>query len=203
MICRKCGSNMPEGLRYCGNCGRKMGIIEYALHTKKLLVPVVIVLVLALVAVGVLAFRGAGERVQISEELLQQSLERQMRMTQTAEEGTPAYLLAMEELSVYTVTGYEMTADDTAVARVDVSAPDLYSVIKGLENRSFASDAEMDAALVEGIRAAAVRETELEITFCLEDGMWVPVLTDAFVDAYYGGILTYQAEVYAEWEGQE
>ena len=61
MICWKCKKQMPEGLKYCGNCGVRLNRTMYfveLLFSKKGLPVLIGVLVLALVIAGVAAWQG-------------------------------------------------------------------------------------------------------------------------------------------------
>lgn len=44
-------------------------------------------------------------------------------------------------------------------------------------------------------------ETELTVGFYRENGGWVPELTDGFLDAYYGGLLSYREDYLEAMEG--
>lgn len=139
----------------------------------------------------------------LSLELLQQILDDTMSQAQADAEGTPEYLLEMDERTSVEVTEFEEVEDGYAIAQVTVSAPDLYSVVKSLEDEKFADESEVDEALTEGVKDADLVETELEIEFHLEEGVWTPVLTEEFADACYGGMMTYRQEYYDGLEGVE
>lgn len=60
MICRKCKHDMPDGIRYCGHCGRKMTRLEYfvnwSFEKKRLPITlVVLALVIGLLVWGVVS----------------------------------------------------------------------------------------------------------------------------------------------------
>lgn len=60
MTCRKCKNEMPDGLRYCGHCGRKMSRVEYFINWsfEKTRLPItiaVLVLLAGLLAWGVIS----------------------------------------------------------------------------------------------------------------------------------------------------
>ena len=51
MVCRKCKHEMPDGLRYCGHCGRKMSRVEYFINwsfeKKRLPITIAVLVLLA------------------------------------------------------------------------------------------------------------------------------------------------------------
>ncbi len=205
MICRRCKSEMPEGLRYCGNCGRRMNVVEFLLFTRQgrpIFIGILAALLLvAAVVAGVLVL-GGREEEKVSPEQLQVVLERTFAQMQEGE--APEYLLAMEEragFEVLSVTREEPSQTAGRVtAQVRIWAPDLYSVIRDLEELTFLSTQEMDTAMTAGVREARILESQVEIAFTWDGTLWVPELTDEFMDAYYGGLLTYRDEFYAEME---
>jgi len=136
-------------------------------------------------------------------EMLQQIMDSTMAEAQADAEGTPDYLLEMDQRTTVEVTDFEEVEDGYAIAQVTITAPDLYSVVKDLEDDRFSSEEEVDEALTEGVENADLLETELEIEFRLEDGVWTPVLTEEFADACYGGLMTYRQEYYDQLEGVE
>ena len=107
--------------------------------------------------------------------------------------GSPAFLQkAMQMLSV-SVT--ERTVDGEMItAAVRITAPDLYAVAEELETAVFHSSQEADAAACEAMEKAAERTVDLTVTFRKGEDRWVPEMTDALIDACYGGLLTYQQE---------
>lgn len=64
MFCKNCGSQLPEGAKFCGRCGAKVMLPEPTrprrkqIDTKKLLIPLAVILVLALGAALVLPLLG-------------------------------------------------------------------------------------------------------------------------------------------------
>ena len=60
MICRRCKHEMPDGLRYCGHCGRKMNRVEYFINwsfdKKRLPITlIVLALLIGLLVWGIIA----------------------------------------------------------------------------------------------------------------------------------------------------
>ena len=120
---------------------------------------------------------------------------------QTKEEA-PYYLKKTEELSSFEISDFTSEDDGIAKATVTVSAPDLYSCVKALENESFACESDIDDALTEKLASAEIKVKEIEIQFYYNGEEWKPLLTEEFMDAYYGGFMTLRKE-YLEnnWEG--
>ena len=134
-------------------------------------------------------------------ETLQQIMDDTMAEAQKEAHGTPEYLQEMDRRTTVEVLEFEEAEDDYVIAQVLVSAPDLYNVVKDLEDEKFTSEEEVDEALTEGVRDADLIETQLEIEFYLEEDVWTPVLTEEFADACYGGLMTYRQEYYDQLEG--
>ena len=134
-------------------------------------------------------------------ETLQQIMDDTMAEAQKEADGTPEYLQEMDRRTTVEVLEFEEAEDDYVIAQVLVSAPDLYNVVKDLEDEKFTSEEEVDEALTEGVRDADLIETQLEIEFYLEEDVWTPVLTEEFADACYGGLMTYRQEYYDQLEG--
>ena len=131
----------------------------------------------------------------------QQALDDAMAEAKTEDEEVPAYLAELESRTQWRVLEVEDGGDGAGRATVKVSAPDLYSVIKALEQQAFPSSRAMDDAVTEGLRHAPLREREVALDFQLDGPRWEAFLSDAFTDACYGGLLTYRDELYASLEG--
>lgn len=143
------------------------------------------------------------ESPAFSQEIAQASLDTAMNAAKEAEEYTsePAYLSELESRVTWTVLTIEAADSETAQAMVKVSAPDLYSVIKALENTPFASAEEIDVAVTDGLREAPLRVQEVLVDFQTDGERWEALLSEEFTDACYGGLLTYREEMYAAMEG--
>ena len=131
----------------------------------------------------------------------QQALDDAMAEAKTEDEEVPAYLAELESRTQWRVLEVEDGGDGTGRATVKVSAPDLYSVIKALEQQTFSDSRAMDDAVTEGLRNAPLREREVALDFQLDGPRWEAFLSDSFTDACYGGLLTYRDELYASLEG--
>lgn len=140
------------------------------------------------------------EQIELSVQMLQNLLRDTLAEEEEETDQVPNYLIEMDARRTVQVLSYAQLSESHAEVKVTVSAPDLYSVIKKLENETFTSEAEMDAALTEGVKAVAPITKELTLNAYL-DGEWSFVLTEEFMDACYGGILTLRQEYYDAVEG--
>jgi hypothetical protein len=98
------------------------------------------------------------------------------------------------------VLSFEQKTKEYVEAKVQVTAPDLYGVIKKLDEEEFSSEAEIDEALTEGIKSAERITKDLNVNFYYKDE-WTPSLTEEFMDACYGGIITLRREYYEDMKG--
>lgn len=135
---------------------------------------------------------------ELSNEVLKSSIDDRIASVQLPCEEAPSYITVMEEMTGVTVLSFERE-DDIATALVRIKAPDLYTATKSLEESGELDPETIDAALAELLRKADMVETELSMTFYLtDDGEWKPVITEEFLDAYYGGIIRLRDEAYNE-----
>ena len=130
----------------------------------------------------------------------QQALDTAMASATEEGEEVPAYLKELDKRTSWTVLSAE-DGDGIGQATVKVSAPDLYGVIKSLEQEVFPDTQAMDSAVTEALRTAPLREQELVVEFQLDGIRWEALLSEEFADACYGGLLTYRTELYASLEG--
>ena len=131
----------------------------------------------------------------------QQVLDSTMASVKEEGDAPPAYLTELERRTSWTVVAAQDGHDGTGEVTVKVSAPDLYGVIKSLEQTVFPDTQAMDAAVTEALRSAPLRERELVLDFLVDGPRWEALLTNEFTDACYGGLLTYREELYASMEG--
>lgn len=117
---------------------------------------------------------------------------------ETEGEETPAFLSEMEDQNGYEILSFEET-DDGAVATLKVYAPDLYSVAKQLDSElSYETEEEMLAAIDLAIKNAPTVERQVELNFEKTDEGYQPILTDEFLDVYYGGVFRLYKEMLTE-----
>ena len=197
MVCWKCKSEMPEGLKYCGNCGvhmnRAVWFVQW-LFSKKGLPVLIGVLVLALVIGGVAIWQGR----PAMEATLEETLDVVLYVPEEQAEEEPDFLKEIEKRNGYEVISYEAVENGySAVLRV--YAPDVYGVAKKVDAYAPISDQEMLLqVLTEEMKEAQIVEREVELSFVETGDGYEPILTDEFMDAYYGGIIRLYEEMLAE-----
>ncbi|MBQ2273630.1 MAG: hypothetical protein II337_09250 [Clostridia bacterium] len=164
--------------------------------SKKLMIGIGAGIAVVIVAVVVILLLCAPKK--LSGEILEASVENTVASVQLQGEETPEYITLMEEKTSVKVLSFEQDGD-LANARLLVKAPDLYTAAKTL-NESGETDPEaLDASFSALLQDAEMVETEVDLTFVLnEDGEWEPMITEEFFDAYYGGILRLRDELYEE-----
>ena len=196
MVCWKCKKQMPEGLKYCGNCGvrlnRTMHFVEL-LFSKKGLPVLIGLLVLALVIAGVAIWQGRPK----TETMLEQTLEASLYVPAEPDEEEPDFLTEIENRNGYEVLSYETTEDGyRAVLRV--YAPDVYGVGKKVDVEYAAADeAELLEVLAREIKSAELTVKQVELLFEKTEEGYRPVLTAEFMDAYYGGVIRLYEDIIA------
>ncbi len=199
MICKKCKSEIPEGVDICETCGAKTAPTKA--KRKKILIFIALSVAVVLIA-GMIAlhFLLKNHNGSVSLKTLQTSLEDAISPIQDPSEDVPDFLQEMEDRAGYEVISIDEEKDGSVRATVQVYAPDLYNTIRELDAQNFSDTSEMDKAVTAKIQEADILKKEVSIIFTQEDGVWVPVLTDIFIDAYYGGLLTYRQELFEQME---
>lgn len=159
---------------------------------------------LALVLIGVLALVSCGFKGCDQEEPIDvqaQNVLQNVMNDVMLEDGEPnEILVATESRCGFEVLSYTKT-DTGALVTLLVYAPDLYAVAKEIdENYVFETEEELKNALIEAIGKAQIVEQEVTIEFEKTEDGYIPLLTEEFFDAYYGGVLTLLDEMMAEKE---
>ena len=133
------------------------------------------------------------------QEGLEQALELAL-LQSTGRQDRESYLAELSERSSYHVVEYARQGR-VVTAQISVTAPDMYTVAKSLENVTFSSQEDANAQLIHAMDAVRMVDCQVELQFYLSGQKWVPMLTETFVDAYYGGLMTYRTEYIAERSG--
>ena len=105
----------------------------------------------------------------------------------------PNYMKKLEEMAQITVTEYS-EEQGTIAASVTVVSPDMYAVVKSMENVTYESENSMDTDACFRLDSAASVTWQMRITFRQNGDDWAPELTEEFLDALYGGLMTYRNE---------
>lgn len=133
--------------------------------------------------------------------VLQQSIDNSLAIPHelTPDENIPEFITTIEGVSKYEILEINQSADIT-IAKVKVSAPDLYSVVLGMETEVDGLDEdEIMSSVDAALKDAPVLEAEIELLFEEIDGEYRPILTSEFIDAYYGGALRLKEKVYVDY----
>lgn len=118
-------------------------------------------------------------------------------------EKEPDFISFMEGKSSYEIISMDKDGE-LITAKVKVKSLDLYTVIKNFDGQGQnMSGSEMDRLIIEELKSAQMLETEHELQFELVNGKYQPVLTESFLDAYYGGIIRLRQEQLQAIVGEE
>lgn len=112
------------------------------------------------------------------------------------EVAEPELVTALDERHGYELVSFSKNKSE-AVAVLRVYAPDVYTCVKALPSE-WDSAEEMAQAIAQSVSEAAIVEKEVELVFVKNGDEYQPVLTDEFVDAYYGGVLRLKEEYLLE-----
>lgn len=154
--------------------------------------------------VGVLVFVSCGFKGCDKDEpfdiQIEKVLDNVMKEVMSEDAEPDELLVATESRSGYEVLSCTKTDIGVSVTLL-VYAPDLYTVAKEIdENYVFETKEELRATLIEAIGKAPIVEQEITIEFEETEDGYIPLLTEEFFDAYYGGILKLLAEMMVEQE---
>ena len=135
----------------------------------------------------------SGNKIKVNKDILEESLNEVMN--EAKEEKGAEFLVLLEEKISCKLLSFEEIEDGSVEGKVQVKAPDFYSILKEFEQMPFTSEEDINALMMEKVEQADMVEKEVTLTFVYEEESgWKPLLTDTFVDAYYGGFLTYRSE---------
>ena len=109
----------------------------------------------------------------------------------------PEIVTVMDERHGYELISFAKKNKSEAVALLRVYAPDLYGCVKDLPE-DWSSEEEMGKEITRCVSEAAIVEKEVELVFVKNGDDYQPVLTEEFVDAYYGGVLRLKQEYLLE-----
>jgi hypothetical protein len=107
--------------------------------------------------------------------------------------GNPAFLRKLPEMLSLTVTESSRNGE-MITASVKITAPDMYAVAADRENTVFSGTQEADTAVCAAMETAPERTMDVTVVFRKGEDRWIPEMSDALIDACYGGLLTYQQE---------
>lgn len=164
---------------------------------KRMVLALMLVSILALVSCG---FKGCNKDEPLDIQAVEQVLEEVMYEIALEDSEPNEVLIATESRCGFEVVSYSSTESGVIVTFL-VYAPDLYTVAKEIdENYVFETKEELIVVLVEAIGKASIVEQEITIEFEKTEDGYVPLLTEEFFDAYYGGVLKLLNELMLEQE---
>lgn len=129
--------------------------------------------------------------------ILAESLSDTLRAAEETVDGesTPAFIIRLESMSSYEILNITM-AEDNITTTLKVSSPDLYGIVKKLEESRQTVSREEAFELVDSLLSnSTITEKKVPLSFEMIDGRYVPILTSEFLDAYYGGVFRLQQEL--------
>ena len=98
-----------------------------------------------------------------------------------------------EKRSTFTLQSYEET-EGGVLATYTVKAPDMSAIAQRAENGEFADVEALKAAVLAERETAGTVEVEVTMKFDQNGPLYTPVLTEEFLDAYFGGAFDAVAE---------
>ena len=120
-----------------------------------------------------------------------------------SDESSPAFLKELDNRNGYEILTLSKS-EEIYLATVCVYAPDVYAVARKLDNESGElTQEELAEQILNEIKSCELVEKEVQLLYRLQDGQYVPVLTEEFVDAYYGGVLRLYEDALEQLTGME
>ena len=120
------------------------------------------------------------------------------------DEKIPEYIAYLEEKSTFEVISADNSNDTTINSKIKITAPDLYSTINKIKSEMDTIDEnQFDKTILDELKKASVIVSEEDLQFKFVDGKYQPILTDSFLDAYYGGIFRLREEWIASMVEEE
>lgn len=160
---------------------------EMQLKRKVLLASVIAILLMMSVFTGC--------KKQITEFQLQEGFSLAIDAVAATVDDPTGLIKEFEERSAFTLQSYEET-DGGVIATYLVNAPDMTEIAKRAENGEFEDVEALKAAVLAELETAGTVETEVTVEFEKNGPLYTPVLTEAFLNAYFGGAFDAVAEKY-------
>ena len=177
MVCWKCKSEMPEGLKYCGNCGvhmnRAVWFVQW-LFSKKGLPVLIGVLVLALVIGGVAIWQGSAETAVTIDPEMGWYHPKEQNIVYYDESQSYGYVNNM--VLVYFMSD---ATDEQIMEVVDSVEGEVVGVLPGIRQYQIEiaarSEEELEALRLELLRFDAVKNVVIDYVFAMEtNGISIP-----------------------------
>ena len=131
---------------------------------------------------------------------VEKALQEVLDVAMSGDENSDGLLTETESRNGFEVLSCEKTDIGVSVT-IKVYSPDLYTVAKEIDaNYTFETKEELKVVLVEAINKAQIVEQVVTIEFEKTEDGYMPLLTEEFFNAYYGGVLKLLSEMMAEQE---
>lgn len=152
-------------------------------------------LFVAVIAVLLLLSAFTGCKKQVTEFQLQEGFSLAIDAVVATVDDPTGLIKEFEKRSAFTLQGYEET-ENGVIATYKVNAPDMTEIAQRAENGEFEDVEALKAAVLAELETADTVETEVTVEFEKNGPLYTPVLTEAFLDAYFGGAFDAVAEKY-------
>ncbi len=116
------------------------------------------------------------------------------------EEETPAFLAYLEEESCCEIVSY-VSDEELITATVKVTSLDLCGAVVNVVLEDYSDESQIDEMITQQLKDLPFVENEVELSFEVNDGEYNPILTDEFLDIYYGGVLSLRDSMINDYSG--
>ena len=129
--------------------------------------------------------------LELTQESLMESLDFYFMMNSS--DSDVIYLKALADARSYTVDSFSQDGDLVS-AKVSVTVPDVYGILKSLDLSVYTTAEETDEALCCAIQAATPQTKQITLQFTPGANCWEPQMDEVSADAFYGGLVTFLSE---------
>ncbi len=108
-------------------------------------------------------------------------------------ENEPEFVSYIENKSSYNIVSF--TEDDGVItANIEVDSPDLYTAVNDIANTDLEDENEINQLLIQNMKEQPLLHNTVELEFLVTNNGINAVLSDYFLDAYYGGVFRLRNE---------
>lgn len=133
------------------------------------------------------------EATEVVLELTSESLTQSLEYYFLSQKDEATYMQELSKARSFTVDAFSQEGD-IVTAEVTVEAPDLYTILSGMDMEAYATVQEMDTAICSAMETAQLLKKQVTLQFTAGNNCWEPVLDADAADAFYGGLITYLQE---------